>query len=152
MDLMTTMTDWLNRLQLIDQGIHGDGPPGGGDPKNLKSDESGSAKNAKSPSTDTSSRAGHESIIVSYQRFWFDYDLRDGTYTPAELQRAKLLVKRGPVLRYQLRWPGGRPQPIGVADEQESRLRSQPNAVGAPVGAVQRRPYSGHTGPDIKCL
>jgi hypothetical protein len=56
-------------------------------------------------------------IIVTYQRIWFDYDLRDGTYTPAELQQAKLLVKRGPVLRYRLRWPGGTPQPIDVAVE-----------------------------------
>jgi hypothetical protein len=111
MHVTTTMTDWLNRLQLIDQGIHGDGSPGGGDPKNLEPDESGSAKSAKRPSTDTSSRAGHESIIVAYQRFWFDYDLRDGTYTPAELQQAELLVNHGPVLQYRLQWPGGTPQP-----------------------------------------
>jgi hypothetical protein len=117
MAVTTTMTDWLNRLQLIDQGIHGDGSPGEGDPKSLEPDESGSAKSAKSPSTDTSSRAEHESIIVAYQCFWFDYDLRDGTYTPAELQQAKLLVKRGPVLRYRLRWPGGTPQPIDGAVE-----------------------------------
>ena len=87
-------------------------------------------------------RRAPEAIIVAYQRIWFDYDLRDGTYTPAELQQAKLLVKRGPVLRYRLQWPGGTPQPIDVADAQESRLRSKPNAVGAPVVAVQRRTHS----------
>jgi hypothetical protein len=74
-----------------------------------------------------------EIIIVTYQRIWFDYDLRDGSYTPAELQEAKLLVKPGAVLRYRLRWPGGTPQPIDMGDERESRPRSKSDAVGAPV-------------------
>ena len=57
-----------------------------------------------------------ETIIVGYQRFSLDYDLPDGTYTPQELQRAKLLVKPGGVFRYRLRWPAGRPQPIADQD------------------------------------
>ena len=57
-------------------------------------------------------RRASEAIIIAYQRIWFDYDLRDGTYTPDELQHAKLLVKGGPVLRYRLHWPGGTPQPM----------------------------------------
>ena len=80
-----------------------------------------------------------EVMIVAYQRFSLDYDLPDGTYMPEELSRAKLLVKPGSVLRYRLRWPGGSPQPIGVGDAHASRLRSQPNAVGAPVVAIQQR-------------
>jgi hypothetical protein len=44
-----------------------------------------------------------EVIIVAYQRFSLDYDLPDGTYTPEEMRRDKLLVKPGPVLRYRLR-------------------------------------------------
>jgi hypothetical protein len=78
-----------------------------------------------------------EIIHVSYQYIFYDYDLPDGTYLPAELQRAGLLVKRGPILRYRLPWPGGIPQPIDVAGGQESRLKSKPNAVGAPVVAVK---------------
>jgi hypothetical protein len=53
-----------------------------------------------------------EVFTVEYQRFWVDYDLRDGAYTPKELRQAKMLVKPGPVLRYRLRWPGGIPQPM----------------------------------------
>jgi hypothetical protein len=78
-----------------------------------------------------------EAIIVAYQRIWFDYDLRDGTYTPADLQHAKLLVKQGPVLRYRLHWPDGTPQPIDVGDAQALRLRSQPDAGGAPIVEVK---------------
>jgi hypothetical protein len=55
-----------------------------------------------------------EVIVIEYQRFWLDYDLPDGTYTPQELKQSRLLVKRGPVLRYLLWWPGGRPEPITV--------------------------------------
>jgi hypothetical protein len=47
--------------------------------------------------------ASSEVIIVVYQRFSLDYDLPDGTYTPEEMRRAKLLVKPGPLLRYRLR-------------------------------------------------
>jgi hypothetical protein len=53
-----------------------------------------------------------EAIIVAYQRCSLDYGLPDGTYTPGELHRARLLVKPGAVLSYRLRWPGGTPQPI----------------------------------------
>lgn len=53
-----------------------------------------------------------EVLIVQYQRFSWDYDLPDGTYTPEELRRARIVVKPGPELRYRLRWPGGIPQPI----------------------------------------
>jgi hypothetical protein len=54
-----------------------------------------------------------EVIRVAYQAIWYDYDLRDGVYTPEQLQRARKVVKRGPVRHYLLRWPGGRPAPGG---------------------------------------
>jgi hypothetical protein len=63
-----------------------------------------------------------EVIIVAYQRFSFDYDLPDGSYTPQDLRQAKLLVKPGPVWRYRLYWPGGIPQPI--TSRQEGRAES----------------------------
>jgi hypothetical protein len=63
-----------------------------------------------------------EVIIVAYQRFFFDYDLPDGSYTPQDLRQAKLLVKPGPELRYRLYWPGGLPQPI--TSRQEGRAES----------------------------
>jgi hypothetical protein len=66
--------------------------------------------------------ASSEVIIVVYQRFSFDYDLPDGSYTPHDLRRATLLVKPGPVWRYRLYWPGGIPQPI--TSRQEGRAES----------------------------
>src|SRR5262245_33363749 len=111
-----------------------------GNPKNLEAYDFTNAKSDKSLTGFTSGTFGTagtkgsevfveapqrqppEAIIVAYQRIWFDYDFRDGTYTPAELHQAKLLVKRGPVLRYRLRWLGGTPQP-----------RSESDAVGAPA-------------------
>jgi hypothetical protein len=139
-----------------------------GEQKNLEHYEAGGAKSDKSlngPASVTFDTSGTkdsevfveapqqrapEAIIVAYQRIWFDYDLRDGTYTPAELQEAKLLVKRGPVLRYRLRWPGGTPQPMDVGDTQASRLRSKRDARGTPVVEVQRRTYGGLRGPGVK--
>jgi hypothetical protein len=55
----------------------------------------------------------HELNSVAYQVIWYDYDLRDGVYTPEQLQRARKVVKRGVVRCYLLRWPGGRPAPGG---------------------------------------
>jgi hypothetical protein len=52
-----------------------------------------------------------EVIRVAYQVIWYDYDLRDGVYTPEQLQRARKVVKRGPVRHYLLRWRRGRPSP-----------------------------------------
>jgi hypothetical protein len=68
-----------------------------------------------------------EVMVIEYQRFWRDYDLPDGTYTPQELKQSRLLVKHGPVLRYRLRWPGGRPQPImvGATTDTSSPLPTQ---------------------------
>jgi hypothetical protein len=48
-----------------------------------------------------------EAIRVAYQVIWFDYDLRDGVYTPEQLQRARKVVQRGPVRHYLLRWRRG---------------------------------------------
>jgi hypothetical protein len=48
-----------------------------------------------------------EVIRVAYQAIWYDYDLRDGVYTPEQLQRARKRIKRGPVRHYLLRRPGG---------------------------------------------
>jgi hypothetical protein len=61
-----------------------------------------------------------EVFVVEYQRFWVDYDLPDGTYTPKELRKAKMLVQPGPVLRYRLRWPGGNPQPMAYTQQKGS--------------------------------
>jgi len=42
-------------------------------------------------------------VEILYQRIWFDYALRDGTYTPEELRQAKKVVKPwGPVRSYRL--------------------------------------------------
>jgi hypothetical protein len=60
-----------------------------------------------------------EVIIVAYQRFSWDYDVADGTYTPKQLRQAKKLVKPGPVLRYRLRWPGGLTEPSTRAPTDE---------------------------------
>jgi hypothetical protein len=113
---VTTMHDWLSRLAGSQRQTS--------QTPRAQTDESGDSP---------------EIIMVTYQRIWFDYNLRDGSYTPAELQEAKLLVKPGAVLRYRLRWPGGTPQPIDVGDAPESRLRSQPDGGGAPVVAIQLR-------------
>jgi hypothetical protein len=53
-----------------------------------------------------------EVLMVAYQRLSVDYDLPDGTYTPEQLQQARLRIIRGPILHYRLHWPGGTPQPI----------------------------------------
>ena len=101
-----------------------------GDHRNLEAYESSSDKSAKSHDGPTSVTFGTpeglprevsalltptlpcEAITVAHQRIFFDFDVPDGTYTPQELQRAKLVIKRGPVLRYRLHWPGDIPQPI----------------------------------------
>ena len=105
MDTTTSMIDWLNRLHTIDSTSDIGAKGAECNHKNLEPYDSGGAKSDKSVEPT-------ELIIVAYQRFSLDYDLPDGTYTPQELRQAKLLVKRGPVLRYRLHWPGGRPQPI----------------------------------------
>jgi hypothetical protein len=47
----------------------------------------------------------HEVTHVSYQCIFFDWDLVDGTYTPEQLRKAKVLVKPwGPVQTYALVW------------------------------------------------
>lgn len=44
-----------------------------------------------------------EVIEATYQRFWLDYAVRDGTYTPEELRQVKKVVKPwGPVKTYRL--------------------------------------------------
>jgi hypothetical protein len=101
--------------------------------KNLTPHSRGTDKTAKSQDRETfvsfgtSGVNGHEVftetrevIIVAYQRFWLDYDLADGTYTPQELKKSRLLVKPGPVLRYRLRWPGGTPQPMAHTQQKGS--------------------------------
>jgi hypothetical protein len=81
-----------------------------------KSDESADSVTFGTSSSNVSkvsapSAQPSEVIIVAYQCFSLDYDLPDGTYTPEELRRARLLVKPGAALRYRLRWPGGTLQP-----------------------------------------
>jgi uncharacterized protein YcfL len=56
-----------------------------------------------------------EAIRVVYQVIWYDYDLRDGVYTPEQLQRARKVVKRGPVRHYLLRWQGGQHKTEGAS-------------------------------------
>jgi hypothetical protein len=44
-----------------------------------------------------------EIIHVPYQRIFFDWDLADGTYTPEQLRKAKMVVKPwGAVQTYAL--------------------------------------------------
>jgi hypothetical protein len=111
MAVTTTMRDWLSRLPPTEPAVAGDVLPREGGVKSV-------------PATELS-----EVLIVAYQRFWLDYDLPDGTYTPEELRRARLLVKPGPVLRYRLRWPGGRPQPLAAQElipaHQDNRTKTQ---------------------------
>jgi hypothetical protein len=52
-----------------------------------------------------------ETMKIAYQPIWFDYALADGTYTPAELRKAGLVVQRGKEQAYVLEWPGGVPRP-----------------------------------------
>jgi hypothetical protein len=55
-------------------------------------------------------RAGKQSaalrlgrLPVPYQRIWYDFDVRDGAYTPKQLRRAGKVVKPwGPVQHYLL--------------------------------------------------
>jgi hypothetical protein len=54
----------------------------------------------------------YEVFRVAYQAIWYDYDLRDGVYTPEQLLRARKRIQRGPVRHYLLRWPGGRSEPL----------------------------------------
>jgi hypothetical protein len=97
----------------------------GAEQKNLEPYNYGTDKTDKSLGVETSVSFGSpppmgyevfaepvETLLVTYQRFSLDYDLRDGTYTPDELRLATLLVKPGPELRYRLRWPGGTPRPM----------------------------------------
>jgi hypothetical protein len=50
-----------------------------------------------------------EEIRVSYQRIYFDWNLADGTYTPEQLRKTKLVVKPwGEMRTYPLVWTGGR--------------------------------------------
>jgi hypothetical protein len=105
------MTSWIERLR---------------QKKSLYSPEQGD-KSAKSEASVTSGTPSSvvsevfvtsaqpfvpEVMIVQYQRFFWDYDLPDGTYTPEELRRARIVVKPGPELRYRLRWPRSTPHPI----------------------------------------
>jgi len=47
--------------------------------------------------------ADPETIQVPYQRLWINYDVADGTYTPAQLRRARKRVRPwGGVLSYRL--------------------------------------------------
>jgi hypothetical protein len=106
------------------------------DQKNFAPYKSGSAKSDKSQDEASSVTFGtaspeglqvfaevREAIIVAYQRFSLDYDLPDGTYTPEDMQRARLRVTPGPVLRYRLRWPGGSPQPLAAQEPRARRTR-----------------------------
>ena len=148
MVVTTTMSEWLNRLETTDHE----------DPVCVSSEGTSSVacstpkRDGHRVSIEDSPPSATEEIIVTYQQFSVDYDLPDGTYTPDELRRSKLLIKPGMVMRYRLQWPGGTPQPIDGGDAQASRLRSKPNAVGAPVVAVKRRTQSGLACAGIKRL
>jgi hypothetical protein len=135
MAVTTTMSEWLTRLETTD---HED--PGGVSSEGTSSIACGTPKqDGRRVSIKNSPPSATEVIIVAYQQFSADYDLPDGTYTPDELRRSKLLIKPGMVMRYRLQWPGGTPQPIDVADKQEARPRSERDAVGASVCASSRR-------------
>jgi hypothetical protein len=42
-----------------------------------------------------------EVIHISYQRIFYDWNIADGTYTPEQLRKAKMIVKPwGPVQTY----------------------------------------------------
>ena len=117
MAVTTTMSEWLNRLETTD---HKD--PVGVSSEGTSSVASSTPKqDGHKVSTEDSPPSATEVIIVAYQQFSVDYDLPDGTYTPDELRRSKLLIKPGMVMRYQLQWPDGVPQP----PHQDSALRGK---------------------------
>jgi hypothetical protein len=117
------VTPWIERLRQkksLDGRNHRDESAKSVDVDALKNFEDGGNhrdKSVKSPSfvtSDTMVSTVSEVFVVEYQRFWLDYDLPDGSYTPTELQKAKLIVQQGQVFRYRLRWPGGAPQPLAM--------------------------------------
>lgn len=117
MAVTTTMSDWLNRLETTD---HED--PVGVSSEGTSSVACGTPKqDAPRVSMENSPPSATEGIIVIYQQFSVDYDLPDGTYTPDELRRSKLLIKPGMVMRYRLQWPNGIAQP----PHQDSALREK---------------------------
>jgi hypothetical protein len=115
------MTPWIERLRQKkspygrNQGDKSIKRVDGDAVKNFVDGRNHSDKRAKSPTFVTSGTlvsTVSEVFVVEYQRFWLDYDLPDGSYTPTELQKAGFIVHPGPILRYRLHWPGGTPQPI----------------------------------------
>jgi hypothetical protein len=117
MAVTTIMSDWLNRLETTDHedsvGVSSEG---------TNSVACGTPKqDGRRVSMENSPPSATEVIIVAYQQFSVDYDLPDGTYTPDELRRSKLLIKPGMVMRYRLQWPNGIPQP----SHQDSALRGK---------------------------
>jgi hypothetical protein len=117
MAVTTTMSEWLNWLETTD---HED--PIGISSEGTSSVASGTPKqDGHKVSIEDSPPSATEVIIVAYQQLSVDYDLPDGTYTPDELRRSKLLMKPGMVMRYRLQWPNSIPQP----PHQDSALRAK---------------------------
>jgi hypothetical protein len=63
-----------------------------------------------------------ELIRVSYQRIFYDWDLADGTYTPEQLRKARVVVRPwGPLRQYTLK-PWALRQPTAQMPQKEETV------------------------------
>jgi hypothetical protein len=84
-----SMNDWLSLLQAEDTASPSDSA--------TSEDVTPSATVVEPPHPLT------EVVSVAYQRIFFDWAIADGTYSPRQLRKSKVVVKRwGPVQTYSL--------------------------------------------------
>jgi hypothetical protein len=87
-----SMHDWLSLLQADDTASPSDSATG-----EDVTPSATVATVAEPPHPST------EVVSVAYQRIFFDWAIADGTYSPRQLRKSKVVVKRwGPVQTYSL--------------------------------------------------